>query len=403
MAEFNSHIITNAGRNLLARALAGEGKVIFTKAAFGNQKHSGNLREVTELKNKKLDLNVMNIRNDNGTAVLTVQISNQNVDQSFQTEEFGVYAKIEGDVTEILYSYTTAVSADTFPNNRLGKTYESIQDIYMAISSDVEAEIYVRDGVIYLTRDIANQIYTETGLTAVGALKGRNSLEADKQYLADNGHWYKNIGGNRTWNSSTGTPDEKLIPITWEYLYKSLNTKENQLIQNLDGVLGQNNGNFPIEQAVAGNVYYFPRNQKFYYCLKSQTSRVSVPNADFEELSIYQNHKKLENLFKINNLKYDSGNIKILINQQWQNIGIIDISDKYINIVVFNFLGDKSLNYSFHTDNLKFEKGYYFLINSTPGFGYSGAYIRIIGNNIQLKSTGDSSHSFYLRSLQIYN
>lgn len=299
MAEFNSHIITNAGRNLLARALAGEGKVIFTKAAFGDQKHSGNLREVTELKNKKLDLNVMNIRNDNGTAVLTVQISNQNVDQSFQTEEFGVYAKIEGDATEILYSYTTAVSADTFPNNRLGKTYESIQEIYMAISNDVEAEIYVRDGIIYLTRDIANQVYTETGLTAVGTLKGRNNLEADKQYLADNGHWYKNIGGSRSWNSSTGTPDEQLIPITWEYLYKSLNTKESLLIQNLNGILGQNNGEFPVEQAVAGNVYYFPRNQKYYYCLKSQTSRVSVPNADFEELSIYQNRKKLENFSRI--------------------------------------------------------------------------------------------------------
>jgi len=296
MADFNSHIITNAGRNLLARALAGEGKVLFTKAAFGDQKHSGNLREVTELKNKKLDLNVMNIRNDNGTAVLTVQISNENVEQSFQTEEFGVYAKIEGDITEILYSYTTAVSADTFPNNRLGKTYESIQDIYMAISSDIEAEIYVRDGVIYLTRDIANQVYTETGLTAVGTLKGRNNLEADKQYLADNGHWYKNIGGNRTWEATSGTPDEQLIPITWKYLYESLNNKENQLIQNLNGILGQNNGEFPVEQAVAGNVYYFPRNQKYYYCLKSQTSRVSVPNADFEELSIYQNRKKLENL-----------------------------------------------------------------------------------------------------------
>ena len=299
MADFNSHIITNAGRNLLARALAGEGKVLFTKAAFGDQKHSGNLREVTELKNKKLDLNVMNIRNHNGTAVLTVQISNENVEQSFQTEEFGVYAKIEGDITEILYSYTTAVSADTFPNNRLGKTYESIQDIYMAISSDIEAEIYVRDGVIYLTRDIANQVYTETGLTAVGTLKGRNNLEADKQYLADNGHWYKNIGGNRTWEATSGTPDEQLIPITWKYLYESLNNKENQLIQNLNGILGQNNGEFPVEQAVAGNVYYFPRNQKYYYCLKSQTSRVSVPNADFEELSIYQNRKKLENLIKV--------------------------------------------------------------------------------------------------------
>ncbi|WP_338987148.1 hypothetical protein [Fusobacterium polymorphum] len=310
MADFNSHIITNAGRNLLARALAGEGKVLFTKAAFGDQKHSGNLREVTELKNKKLDLNVMNIRNDNGTAVLTVQISNENVEQSFQTEEFGVYAKIEGDITEILYSYTTAVSADTFPNNRLGKTYESIQDIYMAISSDIEAEIYVRDGVIYLTRDIANQVYTETGLTAVGTLKGRNNLEADKQYLADNGHWYKNIGGNRTWEATSGTPDEQLIPITWKYLYESLNNKENQLIQNLNGILGQNNGEFPVEQAVAGNIYYFPRNQKYYYCLKSQTSRVSVPNADFEELSIYQNRKKLENLITFED--YNALKVKII-------------------------------------------------------------------------------------------
>lgn len=297
MAEFNSHIITNAGRNLLARALAGEGKVIFTKAAFGDQKHSGNLREVTELKNKKLDLNVMNIRNDNGTAVLTVQISNQNVDQSFQTEEFGVYAKIENDVSEVLYSYTTAVSADTFPNNRLGKTYESIQDIYMAISSDVEAEIYVRDGVIYLTRDIANQVYTETGIIAVGTLKGRSNLEENKQYLADDGHWYKNIGGNRSWNS-LGTPDEQLIPITWEYLYKSLNTKEGQLIQNLNGLLGKNNGQFPVDQAVEGNVYYFPANQKYYYCLKSQSGRTSVPNADFEEMSIWANKKKLENFSK---------------------------------------------------------------------------------------------------------
>ena len=336
MAEFNSHIITNAGRNLLARALAGEGKVIFTKAAFGDQKHSGNLREVTELKNKKLDLNVMNIRNDNGTAVLTVQISNKDVDQSFQTEEFGVYAKIEGDATEILYSYTTAVSADTFPNNRLGKTYESIQDIYMAISSDVEAEIYVRDGVIYLTRDIANQVYTETGITAVGTLKGRSNLEENKQYLADNGHWYKNIGGNRSWNS-LGTPDEQLIPITWEYLYKSLNTKEGQLIQNLNGLLGKNNGQFPVDQAVEGNVYYFPANQKYYYCLKSQSGRTSVPNADFEEISIWANKKKLENLSNFRSETITINSTNGILNQSFKLIaaGKIRIIS-FMNIFVKN-------------------------------------------------------------------
>ena len=342
MAEFNSHIITNAGRNLLARALAGEGKIIFTKAAFGDQKYSGNLREVSELKNKKLDLNVMNIRNDNGTAVLTVQISNQNVEQSFQTEEFGVYAKIENDVSEVLYSYTTAVSADTFPNNRLGKTYESIQDIYMAISSDVEAEIYVRDGVIYLTRDIANQVYTETGITAVGNLKGRNNLEEDKQYLADNGHWYKNIGGNRSWNS-LGTPDEQLIPITWEYLYKSLNTKEGQLIQNLNGLLGKNNGQFPVDQAVEGNVYYFPANQKYYYCLKSQSGRTSVPNADFEEMSIWANKKKLENLSKVIILK------KSDVDQEFLKYFTLVQVIKVGKLVIFSGVINQALNNAINT------------------------------------------------------
>lgn len=364
MAEFNSHIITNAGRNLLARALAGEGKVIFTKAAFGDQKHSGNLREVTELKNKKLDLNVMNIRNDNGTAVLTVQISNKDVDQSFQTEEFGVYAKIEGDATEILYSYTTAVSADTFPNNRLGKTYESIQDIYMAISSDVEAEIYVRDGVIYLTRDIANQVYTETGITAVGTLKGRSNLEENKQYLADNGHWYKNIGGNRRWNS-LGTPDEQLIPITWEYLYKSLNTKEGQLIQNLNGLLGKNNGQFPVDQAVEGNVYYFPANQKYYYCLKSQSGRTSVPNADFEEMSIWANKKKLENLIKT--IEVDTSNFTIVINYHVDTNTIVGgylLVKANFRVITGGFIhaleNNLTLNGSFLTYTIGNDRGKYF-------------------------------------------
>ena len=379
MADFNSHIITNAGRNLLARALAGEGKVLFTKAAFGDQKHSGNLREVTELKNKKLDLNVMNIRNDNGTAVLTVQISNENVEQSFQTEEFGVYAKIEGDITEILYSYTTAVSADTFPNNRLGKTYESIQDIYMAISSDIEAEIYVRDGVIYLTRDIANQVYTETGLIAVGTLKGRNNLEADKQYLADNGHWYKNIGGNRTWEATSGTPDEQLIPITWKYLYESLNNKENQLIQNLNGILGQNNGEFPVEQAVAGNVYYFPRNQKYYYCLKSQTSRVSVPNADFEELSIYQNRKKLENLsiFKVQELYSNPAGVKFTVFQY----------GSLILIAAYTF-GTEKLNYgTTYKCNLPYDC-YNTATAITGNYGTSGQFT--LRDNVLMVNSSDN-------------
>ena len=321
MAEFNSHIITNAGRNLLARALAGEGKVIFTKAAFGDQKYSGNLREVTELKNKKLDLNVMNIRNDNGTAVLTVQISNQNVDQSFQTEEFGVYAKIENDVSEVLYSYTTAVSADTFPNNRLGKTYESIQDIYMAISSDVEAEIYVRDGVIYLTRDIANQVYTETGLIPVGELKGRSNLEANKQYLAGNGHWYKNVGGDRTWNGND-SPDENFIPITWEELSKQIvksnSSIKNEIVEAEERVIGKSYGGILNEagQKYEGKTYYDKNTKKLFLCKRNNTD-ISANINNYIAMDSNSLLERLENLstFKIQELYSTPAGVKFTIFQ----------------------------------------------------------------------------------------
>ena len=276
MAEFNGHIITNAGRNLLARALAGEGKIIFTKAAFGDKKHTDNLREVTELKSKKLDLNVMNVRNDSGTAVLTVQVTNKDVEHSFPTEEFGVYAKIEGDEAEVLYSYTTATAADTFPNNRLGQTFESIQDVYMAISTETEAEIYVRDGVIYLTRDIANQVYTETGLIPVGELKGRSNLEANKQYLAANGHWYKNIGGDRTWDGND-SPDENLIPVTWEELSKQIGKSNssirNEIVEAEERVIGKSYGGILNEagQKYEGKTYWDKNTKKLFLCKRNNT------------------------------------------------------------------------------------------------------------------------------------
>ena len=336
MAEFNSHIITNAGRNLLARALAGEGKVLFTKAAFGDQKYSGNLREVTELKNKKLDLNVMNIRNDNGTAVLTVQISNQNVEQSFQTEEFGVYAKIENDVSEVLYSYTTAVSADTFPNNRLGKTYESIQDIYMAISSDVEAEIYVRDGVIYLTRDIANQVYTETGLIPVGELKGRSNLEANKQYLAGNGHWYKNVGGDRTWNGND-SPDENFIPITWEELSKQIvksnSSIKNEIVEAEERVIGKSYGGILNEagQKYEGKTYYDKNTKKLFLCKRNNTD-ISANINNYIAMDSNSLLERLENLFSFNLIK-SSQNKGYKFYTKNSYIGnYIDVSDTFSSV-----------------------------------------------------------------------
>ena len=338
--------LTKKGRAYLAKCQAASTPIQFTKMKFGDGKliDNENPADLTDIKNIKIEKSILSKEQKGDAVVLTTIIDNVSLEQGYFPRETGIYVLDEG--VEVLYFYMNDGDETSWIPPEADGPHRMEVKINL-ISSNTGSVVVHNDGKdLYITKE-----YLEANYTQKGEYDGTAQSIEDRVVAA----------------------------------------------------VGKEEGKFPLTESVAGNIYYFPGNKKFYYCLKSQTSRVSVPNADFEELSIYQNRKKLENLFKINNLKYDSGNIKMLINQQWQNIGIIDISDKYINIVVFNFLGDKSLNYSFHTDNLKFEKGYYFLINSTPGFGYSGAYIRIIGNNIQLKSTGDSSHSFYLRSLQIYN
>ena len=225
MAIFNEHVIVNSGRELLGRALAGEGKIIITRAAMGDGKPNKDIKELTSLVSEKIVANVVNIFNDRGTVNLKVQITNSELEAPFKTEEFGIFAKIEGDKQEVLYSYCTAIAADTIPSNH-GDVFIEEHTVYIAFSSDAEADIYIKEGVVFLSIETANQNYVRTGLIVEGKLSnGRTSLKENYQYQADNGKWYHNIGGNRSWRAGNGTPDELLVEISYFDICKRLNTK----------------------------------------------------------------------------------------------------------------------------------------------------------------------------------
>ena len=225
MAIFNEHVIVNSGRELLGRALAGEGKIIITRAAMGDGKPSKDIKELTSLVNEKIVANVADIFNDRGTVNLKVQITNAELETPFKTEEFGIFAKIEGDEQEVLYSYCTAVEADTIPSNN-GDVFIEEHTVYIAFSSDAEADIYIKEGVVFLSVETANKNYVPTGLIVEGKLgNGRTSLKENYQYQADNGKWYHNIGGNRSWRAGNGIPDELLLEISYFDIHKRLNTK----------------------------------------------------------------------------------------------------------------------------------------------------------------------------------
>lgn len=88
----------------------------------------------------------------------------------------------------------------------------------------------------------------------------------------------------------------------------SLNGKTGvQYDKEIQGVAGGYSGNFPLTTADLNGVYLLPSTGKFYVCIKAYNgTQISAPNANFEELSVYKNRDKLENLsanIAINNIR----------------------------------------------------------------------------------------------------
>lgn len=214
MAVFNGHTVTLQGAKLLSRSLAGEGKFIFTKGAFGAGKYEGDVTTLEELVDKRLDLPIPDITYYEGAAVLNLQISNKTVEESFYTNELGIYAKLEGDQNEVLFSYAAAIKPDAIPDNSLSVTFEGEYEVYIKLTTDGKVGIQVNDDNVYITFKSGNREYVRTGCNIIGLLSVQKELLENGQYQADDGKWYLNTGGKRAW-SNGGIPDLQLKEITF--------------------------------------------------------------------------------------------------------------------------------------------------------------------------------------------
>ena len=94
-------ILTNAGRNLLAKALTGK-TLNFTRAAVGNgDLGSKDPKTLTDLISLKKDLPIPGV----GTAEVVLEMSNKGLTQGFFVKEYGLFARDPDTNAEILYSY----------------------------------------------------------------------------------------------------------------------------------------------------------------------------------------------------------------------------------------------------------------------------------------------------------
>jgi len=71
------------------------------------------------------------------------------------------------------------------------------------------------------------------------------------------------------------------------------------LNDRLVSAVGKHDGDFPIANAVVGNVYYSELTKKYYKCKIGGPA--PMPNGNFIDMSILENLNRLENLFRVEN------------------------------------------------------------------------------------------------------
>ena len=245
--KFNG--ITKKGREYLAKIQAENKPINFAKIKIGDGRldNYDNPAELEHLINQKVEKGILTLNQEHDTVILTTNIDNVSLRTGYYPREIGVFVNDNGQ--EIMYYYMN----------------DGDETSWIPPETDGPFKIELK---LNLIASNAQSIIVE----GVG-----KDLFITKEFLETN---YTQKGGY------TGTAQE--------------------IDDRVVSALGKEDGKFPLTEAVKGNVYYFPGNKKFYICKEAQNRRVSVPDGNFEELSIWENRKRLENLYKIKTYSYNN-------------------------------------------------------------------------------------------------
>ena len=280
--------LTKKGADYLATRLANELAVEFLKVEIGDGAiiSGQNPKNQTSLISYKKDVRILKKEQENNAINLTIQITNDDITQGFYLKEIGIYVN-DSSSNGCLYWYCNEDNAQYIP----AKT-----DSVIAFEIDIRMEVTNSDATII-------------------NWSGKNTW-INKEYLEEN---YTQNGGYK------GTAQE--------------------IDDRVVSALGKEDGKFPLSEAIKGNVYYFPGNKKFYICKEAQNRRVSVPDGNFEELSIWENRKRLENLIKYDFVDKTQGTRYTAL--QFEKIG--NVGHVFLDIPsgVSNTLNDGALLFNF--------------------------------------------------------
>ena len=158
MAKFNGFILTEKGRELLAKGLAGE-TITFTKMAIGDGTSLTSERERTELVNQITTLPILNINaKGNGTCEISALLTNKSVTTGFYIKELGIFAH-GNDNVEILYAYNISTSPDFVPPFSANNVVEIEYVDTIIVDQVANVTAVIDPSVTYITKKYADENY----------------------------------------------------------------------------------------------------------------------------------------------------------------------------------------------------------------------------------------------------
>ena len=160
MAKFNGFILTEKGRELLAKGLAGE-TITFTKMAIGDGTSLTSERERTALVNQITTLPILNINvKRNGTCEINALLTNKSVTTGFYIKELGIFAH-GNDNVETLYAYNISTSPDFVPPFSANNVVEIEYVDTIIVDRVTNVTAVIDPSITYITKKYADENYLE--------------------------------------------------------------------------------------------------------------------------------------------------------------------------------------------------------------------------------------------------
>ena len=276
--KFNG--ITKKGREYLAKIQAENKPINFSKIKIGDGRldNYDNPAELDHLINQKVEKGILTLNQEHDTVILTTNIDNVSLRTGYYPREIGVFVNDNGQ--ELMYYYMNDGDETSWIPPETDGPFK-IELKLNLIASNAQSIIVEGAGKeLYITKEFLEANYTKNG-----GYKG-TAKEIDDRVVA---------------------------------------------------AVGQLNGMFPLSEATAGNIYYHQGNKKFYICKSNYNgTTISVPNMNFEDLSIWDNRKRLENLstFKIQEMYSTPAGVKFTI-FQYGNLLMINAHTHNIEKILY--------------------------------------------------------------------